>query len=39
MTQSAKSKTKNTIPLKGVVNKPLSNTSNKKNDSKVGNLT
>ena len=30
MTQPAKSKTKNTIPLKGVVNKPLSNTSKKK---------
>ena len=30
MTQPAKSKTKNTIPFKGVVNKPLSNTSKKK---------
>ena len=30
MTQSTKSKTINTIPLKGVVNKPLNNTSKKK---------
>ena len=30
MTQPTKSKTINTIPLKGVVNKPLNNTSKKK---------
>ena len=30
MTQPAKSKTKNTIPFKSGVNKPLSNTSKKK---------